>query len=69
MTRFAIKKGDKLICLTTTRTDGSTFKCFYLFETAADWNLYNASGKQKSNVVRTYEEYDGESTVVTNNGD
>jgi hypothetical protein len=64
-----LKKGDKAICLHTTRSDGSVFKCFYIYETAALWDQYDGLGKEKPNVRRTYEPYDGVSIVSTYNGD
>ena len=69
MNRFGIKKGDKAICLTTTFQDGKQRKVFYVFETGASWDLYDGNGKQKPNVVRTFEPWDGESLLITDNGD
>lgn len=59
----------KYICLTTTLADGRIMKVFYLYETAASWDEYDGKGKPKPNVVRTYEEYDGHSILITDNGD
>lgn len=61
-------KGQNLILLTTTRPNGSLHKCFYLYDTEACHNEYDANGKLP-NVVRTYEPYDGVSHLITGNGD
>lgn len=67
MTQF--EKGKELIRVTTTRSDGSQHKCFYLYDTAASWASRNSDGSLKPGVSVFREPYDGFSMVITDNGD
>ena len=68
--RYGIKKGEtNLICLVTTRSDGSKFRCYYYYETSAAWDYYDGNGNPKANVIRTVEPWDGESMIMFDNGD
>ena len=68
--QYGIEKGvSKLICLTRTREDGSQFKCYYYYETAASWDYYDGKGNPKANVTRTIEPWDGKSFISFDNGD
>lgn len=68
--KYGIQKGiANLICLVTTRPDGSKFRCYYYYETAASWDYYDGKGNVKANVIRTIEPWDGESMIIFDNGD